>query len=247
LNKSWIYTTILLLFYLIAASAEIDSIYFPDKNVIDSFLRKTVNTYNIPGLAVAIVNDKEIIFISGYGESSPGIDISSDTPFLLGSTSKTFTALGIMRLVEEGKVELDAPVKKYLPEFKLATPEYDSVITIRHLLNHTSGLSDKGMPKTSFLAHGGSLENYQSFFYLNPELNLGFVFLINQGGILPMIGGFSTLRNGLIRIIDKGQPQKGPGSWPVIIISGIFLLITGIEVYITFRLQKLVNDLLYVT
>ena len=399
MNKSWIYTTILLLFNLIAASAEIDSIYFPDKNVIDSFLRKTVNSYNIPGLAVAVVNDKEIIFISGYGESSPGIDISSDTPFLLGSTSKTFTALGIMRLVEEGKVELDAPVKKYLPEFKLATPEYDSVITIRHLLNHTSGLSDKGMPKTSlgensledelallaqckpvsepgktftyfngnyrllglviervtgltygeflhteifkplgmtstfpgpvgvkgiakghgeifgfpfrreqkyragalpsgyivssasdiaryliaelragkgdtsifnpetikatwqppgnkkdgyafgwlamdtlgkttFLAHGGSLENYQSFFYLNPELNIGFVFLMNQGGILPMIGGFSTLRNGLIRIIDREQPQDGPGSWPVIIISVLFLLITGIEFYIIFRLKN---------
>ncbi|MCJ7449154.1 MAG: beta-lactamase family protein [Bacteroidales bacterium] len=95
----------------------------PDTNLLDDFLKKTVKSYRIPGLAVAVVNTEGIIWMSGYGKSSPGVRITPSTPFFLGSTSKTFTALAIMRLVETGKVELDSTVKKYLPEFRLASSE----------------------------------------------------------------------------------------------------------------------------
>ena len=61
-----------------------------------------------------------MVFASGYGEASPGVDVTTDTPFLLGSTTKAFTALAVMRLVQQGQVELDSPVKKYLPEFRFA-------------------------------------------------------------------------------------------------------------------------------
>jgi CubicO group peptidase (beta-lactamase class C family) len=371
-----------------------------DTTLAGNFLKKTADSYKIPGLAVAIVNDNGIIYKSGYEENSKGIRITAETPFLLGSTSKTFTALAIMRLVETGKVELDSPVKKYLPEFSLASPEYEDAITLRHLLNHTSGLSDKGMPytpmgekslndelillkrckpeaapgvkfiyfndnyrllgliiervsgmkygeflyseifkplgmkssfagpvgvkglaeghgeifgfpirrkqeyragalpsgfiassaedighflaaelraakgdtgtlnpeiikmtwqppenikggyamgwmlfdtigETPFLGHGGSLENYQSFFYINPQLNLGFVFLMNQGGILPMVGGFGTLRNGLIKIMDGKKPESGSGSKPVFLVIGIFILILSLELYLTYRIKNL--------
>jgi hypothetical protein len=91
--------------------------------------------------------------------------------------------------------------------------------------------------KTPFLAHGGSLENYLSFFYINPELNTGFVLLMNQGGILPMIGGFNALRNGMIKIIDNEQPENGSGSLPVIIVIAFFLFISALEVILTIRLK----------
>jgi hypothetical protein len=56
---------------------------------------------------------------------------------------------------------------------------------------------------SSFLIHGGSLENYQSFFYLDPSSQKGFVFLMNQGGFFPMAGAFNTVRDGLIKIINE--------------------------------------------
>lgn len=118
----------------------------PKIGVLDEFLKNTVTLYKIPGLAVAIVSDNEILHTFSHGKTSSGAKIGSNTPFLLGSTTKMFTALAVMRLVEQGKVELDYPVKKYLPEFRLKIPSYDDQITVRHLLNHTSGLSNKGMP-----------------------------------------------------------------------------------------------------
>ncbi len=117
-----------------------------DIKSLDELLQNTVTSYKIPGLAAAIVGDDGVVFASGYGEASPGVDVTTDTPFLLGSTTKAFTALAVMRLVQQGQVELDSPVKKYLPEFQLAETGVENDITIRHLLNHTSGLSGKGMP-----------------------------------------------------------------------------------------------------
>ena len=62
------------------------------------------------------------------------------TPFIIGSLTKSFTALAVMQLVEDGKVELDAPVERYLPWFRVADPQASVQITVRHLLNQTSGL-----------------------------------------------------------------------------------------------------------
>ena len=118
----------------------------PDPRVVDEFLQDAVASYRIPGLAVAIVSDEQVVFASGYGKASPGVGVTPTTPFLLGSTTKTFTALAVMRLVEQGKVELDSPVENYVPEFRLAVPGSEASITVRHLLNHTSGLSDRCMP-----------------------------------------------------------------------------------------------------
>ncbi|MBN1219504.1 MAG: beta-lactamase family protein, partial [Anaerolineae bacterium] len=63
------------------------------------------------------------------------------TPFFIGSLTKSFTALAVMQLVEAGKIDLDAPVQHYLPWFRVANPQASAQITVRHLLNQTSGLS----------------------------------------------------------------------------------------------------------
>jgi CubicO group peptidase (beta-lactamase class C family) len=111
-------------------------------NRLDDFLLKQMDTYKIPGLAVAIVRNDEVEYINGYGIANPdGDPVTPDTPFLLASVSKSFTALGVMQLVEEGKINLDDPVQKYLPWFDVKG-EGESEITVAHLVYQTSGFSE---------------------------------------------------------------------------------------------------------
>ncbi len=128
----------------------------PDLQAIDAFLQKQVGANRIPGVAVAIVQGDEIIFARGYGEAAPGVPVTLQTQFYIGSVTKSFTALAVMQLVQAGKLELDAPVVKYLPWFQVADSEASSTITLRHLLNHTSGLSETGDPNGS--AYTSNLE-----------------------------------------------------------------------------------------
>ena len=98
----------------------------------------------IPGLALGIVRDDRIAYVRGFGKADDsGRPVTPRTPFIIGSLSKSFTAMAIMQLVEAGKVELDAPVQRYLPWFRVADEDASRAITVRHLLNQTSGLSTK--------------------------------------------------------------------------------------------------------
>jgi Beta-lactamase class C and other penicillin binding proteins len=128
----------------------------PDIAAIDSFIQRCVDRYRIPGLSFALVEDGATVFSKGYGEASRGRPATADTPYYLGSTAKMFTALAVLRLVEEARVELDAPYKRYVGEFRLAVPGAAERITVRHLLNQTSGLSDRGAVGDS--TGGSSLE-----------------------------------------------------------------------------------------
>ncbi|MGZ3603256.1 MAG: serine hydrolase domain-containing protein, partial [Ktedonobacterales bacterium] len=112
-----------------------------DFNAVDDYITARMETAHIPGLSVAIVKGDQIVYLKGYGQAdSSGRQVTPQTPFIIGSISKTFTALAVMQLVESGKVELDAPVQRYLPWFRVADPQASAQITVRSLLNHTSGL-----------------------------------------------------------------------------------------------------------
>jgi CubicO group peptidase (beta-lactamase class C family) len=94
----------------------------------------------VPGAALAVVHDGEVIRLAGYGQAdAAGRPVTPQTPFRIGSLTKSFTALAIMQLVEEDKVALDAPVQRYLPWFRLADPDASARITVAHLLHQTSG------------------------------------------------------------------------------------------------------------
>ena len=127
-----------------------------DLQAMDQFLETKVKANRIPGLAVAIVQGDQIIFSKGYGKAAPGKLVTPQTQFYLGSVAKSFTALAAMQLVEQGKLELDAPVQRYLPWFQVADPDVSTQITVRHLLNHTSGLSESGDPNAT--AYTSSLD-----------------------------------------------------------------------------------------
>ena len=91
-----------------------------------------------PGAAVMVIRDGRVLHSKGYGFANRETKESfrPDTPSLIGSVSKQFTAMAIMMLAEQGKLGYDDPLSKFFPDF----PPYSQKITIRHLLNHTSGL-----------------------------------------------------------------------------------------------------------
>ena len=113
-----------------------------DSSAIDEFMTKEIERLNIPGASLAIVKGDQVEYLQGYGISNPdGTEMTAQTPVVLGSTTKSFTALAIMQLVEQGKINLEEPVQSYIPYFQLADQEESKKITIQHLLNQTSGLS----------------------------------------------------------------------------------------------------------
>lgn len=105
------------------------------------FVEETAEKFKIPGVAVGMwVDSKEVYACHGITSIENPLPIDKDTLFVLGSVTKTFTATALMRLVAEGRVSLDSPVRQYVPELKLADEQSAEKITILNLLNHTSGL-----------------------------------------------------------------------------------------------------------
>ena len=119
---------------------------------IDIYVEEQLKRLNVPGAALAIVEGDPIVHQRGFGRARPGGEAPSpQTPFFIGSLTKSFTALAVMQLVEAGKVELDAPVQRYLPWFRVADPQASAQMTVRHLLNQTSGLPAAARGRLSWL------------------------------------------------------------------------------------------------
>ena len=109
---------------------------------IDELIQGRMTSHGIPGVAVAVVQGGEIIHLEGYGNADPaGIPVDPDTPFLIGSVSKTFTSLAVYQLVRDGALSLDQPVVPLLSDIAEEPAVGFESVTIQHLLSHTSGLS----------------------------------------------------------------------------------------------------------
>jgi CubicO group peptidase (beta-lactamase class C family) len=97
-----------------------------------------------PGLAIGIVKDGRLVYARGFGVMKLGEaeqPVTPETIFHMASVTKPFVGTAVMQLVEQGRVDLDSPVTKYLPYFELKDDRFAS-ITVRHLLTHTSGMPD---------------------------------------------------------------------------------------------------------
>ncbi|MBT4684943.1 MAG: serine hydrolase [Candidatus Marinimicrobia bacterium] len=110
----------------------------------NTYINQSISDANIAGMAVAIVSGDSIIFTQGYGYS----DIQTKEPFTpntvinIASISKTFVGVALMNLVENGLISLDKDVNTFLP-FKVQNPHLpESIITLRHLMSHSSGIQD---------------------------------------------------------------------------------------------------------
>src|SRR6266545_4768846 len=107
---------------------------------LDERIRAGMVKYGIPGVAVGVLY-RGAEYVRGYGVTNVDypVPVDGDTVFRIGSTTKTFTGTTVMRLVEQGRLALDAPVRSYLPDFHTSDPSVAARVTVRQLLNHTAG------------------------------------------------------------------------------------------------------------
>ena len=147
-----------------ASAAEIET---TDYSSIDKQIAEDIEKYHIPAMAVAVVNKDSVLFEKTYGNCE-----SANQPFIIGSMSKSFTAIAIMQLYEQGKIDLESPIDEYIDTSKWFEENTDHRrITVKDLLHHTSGI-------TTYQTFGSlkSTVQYGSYEYAN--VNYGLLGLI---------------------------------------------------------------------
>ena len=112
-----------------------------DGAAVDALVEQYREEAAVPGVAVAVTRGTTVVHTAGYGRAPDGEAVSDRTTMAAASVSKSFTALAAVQLAESGRIRLDDPVRAHLPEFAMADPRADA-ITVRQLLDQTSGMSD---------------------------------------------------------------------------------------------------------
>ncbi|MEM5014508.1 cyclic peptide export ABC transporter [Niallia taxi] len=109
---------------------------------VEGFIQEQMEKGDIPGLSVTIVKEDETVYQRGFGyaDIENGREITSDTLFELGSTSKAFTALGVLTLVDNGTIDINAPITDYIPWLNMAYKGEEATVTVRDILYQTSGI-----------------------------------------------------------------------------------------------------------
>ena len=125
--------------------------YQKSVEMLDAFVRREMTDKGLPGISIALVDDQKIVWQQGYGFSDPKTKtpITAGTVFRAASVSKFFTDIAVLRLVAQGKLDLDASVTKYLPDFKPRNP-FDKPINLRQLMTHRAGLARNAPIGNSF-------------------------------------------------------------------------------------------------
>ena len=109
---------------------------------LDRDVNRALKTFDVPGMAIAIIKDGKVVATKGYGVRKLGdpAPVTGKTLFEIASNSKAFTAAGLAQLVDEGKLGWDDPVTKHLPAFQMSDAYVTQAMTVRDLLVHRSGL-----------------------------------------------------------------------------------------------------------
>ncbi|CAM5449161.1 serine hydrolase [Streptomyces spiroverticillatus] len=126
-----------------AAAAPGAATLTPD--AVDNYVRTYMAETDLPGAVVAVTRGDRVVRVAGYGHTAANRALTARTPVPVASLSKSMTALAVMQLAEAGKVDLDRPVRQYVPDFTLTDPRAER-ITVRQLLNQTSGMADSTHP-----------------------------------------------------------------------------------------------------
>jgi CubicO group peptidase (beta-lactamase class C family) len=149
----------------------------PDFAEMDAFVQAHMQDRGIPGVAVAVIEGDHVVHQRGFGVAdAQGRAVTPQTLFRIGSNTKGFTALAIMQLVEQGKIDLDAPVQRYLPWFHLADVEASAEITVEQVLQQTSGIPGSAL-YDSFVDPSLTLEQYgRDLATVSPDRPVGSAF-----------------------------------------------------------------------
>ena len=142
-SKNFVLVSLIILFALTFSNVTAQESSSQIEEKIDPLIQDVMKSYDLPGLAIAIVKDNKIVYAKAFGVKNLKTKepITTKSLFHMASVSKPFSATAIMQLVEQGKVKLDEPVVKYLPYFKINDDRYKA-ITISQMLSHISGMPD---------------------------------------------------------------------------------------------------------
>src|SRR3712207_978478 len=112
-----------------------------DQLSLQARLEELAAKYDVPGASVAVLTGDEVTTAAiGVLNRETGVEATTDSLFQIGSITKVYTAALVERLVERGQLDLDEPVRTYLPEFQVADETATRTVTLRHLLSHCSGI-----------------------------------------------------------------------------------------------------------
>lgn len=142
---------VLLLFalFLLGPNADAAQVDFEE---FDAYVERVMADWEVPGAAVAVIKDGEVIYVKGYGlrNREEGLSVTKETIFGIGSATKAFTTTAFQMLVEEGVLDWDTPVREYLPGFEVRDVFASNRMTPRDLALHRTGLAQADVP---FLFH----------------------------------------------------------------------------------------------
>lgn len=140
-------------------------------NNLQAHVESLVAKHQVPAVSLAVWHNNQLYrAAAGTLNRETGVAATPDSIFQIGSITKVFTASLVMQLVDEGRVELDKPVRHYLPDFQIADPKATRTITVRQLLNHTNGMMGDFFPDDAH-AEGNLIARYVDRCNLLPQIH----------------------------------------------------------------------------
>ncbi len=143
-----------------------DDLIAPSLSALSARWREAAESFRVPGYAVTVVRDGAVVHSEAWGlrDSVKGLPVTADSMFYIASATKPYVAMALVLLAEEGKVDLDAPVKRYLPRFELADADATAEVTVRDLLCHKRGINS--FPVVFLDAYTGEITEDRYYHFL---------------------------------------------------------------------------------
>ena len=172
-----------------------------EEKKLDDLIRSTLKTFDVPGMSVGIVKDGKMVYAKGFGVNSLTANQKMDENTLVGiaSNSKGFTGTALAMLADEGKLNFDDKVTKFIPEFRMYDPYATQEVTVKDLITHRAGLG-LGQGDLMFFPEGGSLtvnDIIHNVRYLKPEhsfrntMDYNNIMFIVAGEVIKRVSGLS--------------------------------------------------------
>ena len=190
---------------------------------LDSLIQKTIKTFDVPGISLGITQNGKTVYAKGHGIRAQKIrqPMNENTLVGIASNSKGFTCFALAMLVDEGKLNWDDKVQKYIPEFQMYDPYVTREFTVRDLVTHRSGLS-LGAGDLMFFPEGNSMtidDVLKGVAQLQPESSFRSKFQYNNnlyniaGEVLKRISGMEWAEFIEKRILQPVGMKNSKGSW----------------------------------
>ncbi|NJD03406.1 MAG: serine hydrolase [Ruminiclostridium sp.] len=180
---------------------------------LDQLIERGLKEWKVPGLSVSVVKDGELLFSNGYGFRDPekGLKMDADTLYRIASNTKAFVSLSLAILVDEGRLDLDKPVRNYIPYFRLKDSYASENVTPRDLLCHRTGLPAHDGALHDFKTRKEMVENLQyldSSYLMRTKLQYNNLMYMTAGHLVDCITGQkweSFVQERIFNVLEMGK------------------------------------------